>query len=45
MQVGYSAPAQAGIVSDIGLSNSEVGWHLTLQYIHIVQIVLVVHGY
>jgi hypothetical protein len=25
MQVGYSAPAQAGIVSDIGLSNSEVG--------------------
>jgi len=26
--VGYSAPAQAGIVSDIGLSNSEVSWHL-----------------
>lgn len=25
MQVGYSAPAQAGIVSDIGMSNSEVG--------------------
>ncbi|CAN6325139.1 unnamed protein product, partial [Urochloa humidicola] len=23
--VGYSAPAQAGIVSDIGLSNSEYG--------------------
>lgn len=23
--VGYSAPAQAGIVSDIGLSNSQVG--------------------